>query len=765
MSSEKQDRFDGKAPDMTNGAPSTTDPEKTNGTAQHTVNGGEKNEKKDDKDKPAKKDDDKDPSKMSKKERDKKNPPGGFDSTPVPHAPPGYTVKITFHKAIHLPMADLSTLSSDPYLTCELKSGLQTRHKEDPPLSFRTHTIWKSTDPEWNEEWIVAHVPASGFKLKARIYDEDASDQDDRLGNVHVHVGEISQGWAGIKNQPFKIKKKSGSWRAYALRALAVCFGRAEEMSGRLFVSVEVLGKSEGNEGGRAYTLGLNYWTKHTSPLLGRITGKKAADDSDDDADTSNMPAGSRPASKKSVDKNGKKIERYNFQANQFQLKGPIPADLYHRFVEFRPIIATLFTAKGIGGAIMHRALHHQHAQVYNYNRQTKYGVFKEPCTEMTQKFLELVHYNDGGRIFTYVLTLDALMRFTETGKEFGIDLLSKHTMHSDASIYIAFSGEFFVRRNTHGQSQGQSTSSAQHTSQPHDHDHLTPPTTDGTSASRPRASTSASTASGSKRDRDPSHYELIIDNDSGTYRPNAAKLPLLKEFLSRSLPGLKITTLDCQADAEKMSKMKDEQRARKEESGEHVVYTQGSRRGSVSSSDEERLDALEGDGQGKKHEKRSKLGETLRPIGNEVKAKAQGHHGLHIGKEGENSQTVQGYRVAGDYLVRSASGRTVGCNRAARQKDGQEARVVKIEFALDAIESGCRVQDEQKEARCARQTGVISGRAEAAQTGQCYICIPRAAFHFYAVNVYILLHYAPSLQVFRPRGLAWRYWTMSWMP
>lgn len=46
----------------------------------------------------------------------------------------------------------------------------------------------------------------------------------------------------------------------------------------------------------------------------------------------------------------------------------------------------------------------------------------------MTVKFLDLVHYDLGGRVFAYVLTLDSLLRFTETGKEFGIDMLSKHT-------------------------------------------------------------------------------------------------------------------------------------------------------------------------------------------------------------------------------------------------------------------------------------------------------------------------------------------------
>jgi hypothetical protein len=33
------------------------------------------------------------------------------------------------------------------------------------------------------------------------------------------------------------------------------------------------------------------------------------------------------------------------------------------------------------------------------------------------------------------VITLDGMFRFTETGKEFGIDMLSKHTMHSDVNV------------------------------------------------------------------------------------------------------------------------------------------------------------------------------------------------------------------------------------------------------------------------------------------------------------------------------------------
>ena len=107
------------------------------------------------------------------KVRDKKNPPGGYDKTPVPAARDGYTVRFTIHRAESLPVSDLSTRSSDPFITATLTSDLPKRHKEDPDMVLRTRTIHKSVDPEWNTEWIVAGVPSSGFRLKCRIYDED----------------------------------------------------------------------------------------------------------------------------------------------------------------------------------------------------------------------------------------------------------------------------------------------------------------------------------------------------------------------------------------------------------------------------------------------------------------------------------------------------------------------------------------------------------------------------------------------------------------
>jgi hypothetical protein len=268
-----------------------------------------------------------------------------------------------------------------------------------------------------------------------------------------------------------------------------------------------------------------------------------------------------------------------SFQANQFQLHGPTPPELYHRYVEFKPFVKLMFTSSGIAGWILSKGLHHQHARVYNFDRTTEYGSFPEPSKESTLKFLDLVHFDKGGRIYTYVLTLDSLFRFTETGKEFGIDFLSKHTMHSDVSIYIAFSGEFFVRRLKHKKraspdEPGESEESTHNASHPPDDIGNGPPEEESP--------------------KDPEYYELVIDNDSGTYRPNADLLPLLKKYLEFNLPGLRVITLDCQKDAERQQKMKKEQKEKKDKEGDHVIYRQHSRGSSISSSDISDLDHME---------------------------------------------------------------------------------------------------------------------------------------------------------------------------
>ena len=212
--------------------------------------------------------------------RDKNNPPGGHDDTAIPTARDGYTVKFTFHRAENLPVADINSRSSDPYVHATLTSALPKRHKEDPDLTLRTRTIHKNVNPEWNTEWLVAGIPSSGFQLKCRLYDEDESDHDDRLGNVTIHVNNIDEDWPGIEEQSFGIKKRMGSKRAYMLRGIVATFNHNVHMSGNLVVSAEVIGKSD-EPYGRMYTVGRTFWFKHYSPMIGRMLGAKAPESSD----------------------------------------------------------------------------------------------------------------------------------------------------------------------------------------------------------------------------------------------------------------------------------------------------------------------------------------------------------------------------------------------------------------------------------------------------------------------------------------------------
>jgi hypothetical protein len=248
---------------------------------------------------------------------------------------------------------------------------------------------------------------------------------------------------------------------------------------------------------------------------------------------------------------------------------------MYHRYVEFRPVIGMMFTSKGLRGRILHKALRKQHQRIYNNDSSTEHGFF-EPCsTEASLQFLKMAHFDEGGRIFTYVITLDGLMRFTETGREFGIDLLSKHTMHSNVATYIACSGEFFIRRLA--------KADASEDPKPDEATHPSDPIPGGPPTEAPPL--------------EPRHYQLIIDNDSGTYRPDKSVLPNLKEFLEHNFPGLGIVTMDCRD--EQLSKMKDEQLKVKKREGRSVnmVLNRSPTDSSFSSDDESRLGDLEIDG------------------------------------------------------------------------------------------------------------------------------------------------------------------------
>lgn len=246
-----------------------------------------------------------------------------------------------------------------------------------------------------------------------------------------------------------------------------------------------------------------------------------------------------------------KPVKASSFVATQLQLTGPVPKDLKFHYVGYNKFIKWLYSKRGISGRLLYNGLRKQYRTIYSYNKSTLYGVIKgdgEDTVErrpvddkgdrgseggevtgpahsaaLARQFLRLTGYGSGSRLQTYVMTLDGQWRFSETGDEFAIDFLSKHMMHADGAQIIAYAGEFFVRRI-------------------HDSDDSGP-------GEAQRSEDAEAGVGLEDEDDDPKHYELVIDNDSGTYRPAQETLPVLQAWLSdeRNLGGLgRVTAMHC---------------------------------------------------------------------------------------------------------------------------------------------------------------------------------------------------------------------------
>lgn len=245
-----------------------------------------------------------------------------------------YTVKIVFHKAYSLPIADLPSCSSDPYVSAEIRlpdpqsSSSVTRHFSglslspdqgrgrrvsfsnafgsskpssspeklsrppnrsrggsftgpptgtsgtapgldgDPPLRFRSATVQRTLNPEWQSEWIVAGVPSSAL-IEARVYDEDSSGHDDLLGTAFIPLGPLSEHYSS-EWVSYRLHRRGADPLALGLKATLGVFDPDARAAATMAVSVRVLGRTKRNIG-RMYTVNSHWWI-HYSPLIGTLT-------------------------------------------------------------------------------------------------------------------------------------------------------------------------------------------------------------------------------------------------------------------------------------------------------------------------------------------------------------------------------------------------------------------------------------------------------------------------------------------------------------
>ncbi|KDQ59894.1 hypothetical protein JAAARDRAFT_33466 [Jaapia argillacea MUCL 33604] len=106
--------------------------------------------------------------------------------------------------------------------------------------------------------------------------------------------------------------------------------------------------------------------------------------------------------------------------------------------------------------------------------------------------------------VYTYIISsTDDSFRFSETGAAFFVDFASKHALHSNCATTVRYSGEF-----------------------------------------HPRPAGGWDKFSDDTPD-DQTEWELVIDNNSGTYAPDKTLLPSLQKLLEYNFPGFEIFALD----------------------------------------------------------------------------------------------------------------------------------------------------------------------------------------------------------------------------
>lgn len=106
--------------------------------------------------------------------------------------------------------------------------------------------------------------------------------------------------------------------------------------------------------------------------------------------------------------------------------------------------------------------------------------------------------------VYTYILSSeDDSWRFSETGAAFFVDFASKHALHANCCETVRYSGEFHPRPEGGWENFSDDTPD------------------------------------------EAVKWELVIDNNSGTYAPDKKMLPSLKALLEHNFPGIGIFALD----------------------------------------------------------------------------------------------------------------------------------------------------------------------------------------------------------------------------
>lgn len=486
-----------------------------------------------------------------------------------------YECEIKFEGASHVPVADFFNGSSDPYVLAYIN------RKTDGELAFRTSTCRSTRDPKWQAEdvWHIGGI-SEGQIVELRMFDEDPRKMsDDRIGVAELKLEGLAALAGSSKEYDINIKKRKASLKVYFLTYTYSWLGAQDLKKQSAHVQISLSVKKDENQRKSPCLIGPVRYDIHFSPLLGRLAQTKDYG--------SNVKC---------------------FLGYQIHLRD-VPACRFP-FTQKRSEIVMMYSS-GIRGSLIRRALRSQHDTIYGFDSRTIVG--SAELDDAAARFLEMTDAASeaDSKQFTYAITSDGCLHFTRTGKQFAINHLSKHAMHSNTARSVVYSGEFFFvtdeDKKDHADQHAQSgkaqtiikdkdlvnkirnaaenirnmTRKEQEETRSRDkfkkkakqliYKH--PEGADDRPAN-PRTVTEEHT-------HKVSDFTLVIDNSSGTFMPDAKNLPDLKKFLASNFPGLKIKAMaQDDPELEELKKTRKLKREQKEE--EEGIYGQAS---SISSS------------------------------------------------------------------------------------------------------------------------------------------------------------------------------------
>ncbi|CAF0907796.1 unnamed protein product [Rotaria sordida] len=285
---------------------------------------------------------------------------------------------IKFHAAYDLPKMDIVG-RADPYFRAKIDDGR---------IKYVSACVVNTSNPVWNEEWIVRKVPSNG-KLSVEVCDkDDTSTYDDYIGKFQVDL-------KTVENKEIPI------------------LGPLNTIQGRFKLSIILLENSPDTVNLRPYTFdGPVRYARHHSLSVGHLT--KINDE---------RLYFTWEIYLKRIDtyfdKNNKQKWNSSYQAAKSIFEGPM-------------------------SQVMQSMIKKAHRVLYAKTTTNEFGLLNSH-----EDFWKLLINRNTNKIkpcvYTYIIE-DHTWRFSETGASFFVDFVSKHALHANCEQTVVYAGEFHPR-------------------------------------------------------------------------------------------------------------------------------------------------------------------------------------------------------------------------------------------------------------------------------------------------------------------------------